>query len=50
MDDNGMLAIRANSQVRIDEFRYSGKEDGNERAFALLQGGFSCHYRRHRQP
>ena len=41
MDDNGMLAIRANSRVRIDEFRYSGKEDGNERSFfALLQGGF----------
>jgi hypothetical protein len=38
--DESMLAMRENSEVRIDEFRFSGKEDGSERGFfSLLKGG-----------
>jgi len=38
--DESMLALRENSEVRIDEFRFSGKEDGSERGFfSLLKGG-----------
>lgn len=40
LNDDGMLAVRANTKVRIDEFRYQGKQDGSERsALSLLQGG-----------
>lgn len=38
--DESVLAMRENSEVRIDEFRFTGKEDGTERAFfRLLKGG-----------
>jgi hypothetical protein len=38
--DESMLALRENSELRIDEFRYSGKEDGSDRGFfSLLKGG-----------
>ncbi|MBI2295883.1 MAG: FecR domain-containing protein [Betaproteobacteria bacterium] len=38
--DESILSMRENSEVRIDEFRFTGKEDGTERAFfSLLKGG-----------
>ncbi|HSE02259.1 MAG TPA: FecR family protein [Burkholderiales bacterium] len=38
--DESMLSMRENSEMRIDEFRFSGKEDGSERGFfSLLKGG-----------
>jgi hypothetical protein len=38
--DESLLSLRENSEVRIDDFRFSGKEDGTERAFfSLLKGG-----------
>lgn len=41
MADGGMLSIRPETKVKIDEFRFDGKEDGSERSvITLLQGGF----------
>lgn len=38
--DESILSMRENSEIRIDEFRFTGKEDGSERAFfSLLKGG-----------
>ena len=38
--DESILSMRESSEIRIDEFRYTGKEDGTERAFfSLLKGG-----------
>jgi len=38
--DESILSMRENSEVRIDEFRFTGKEDGSERAFfSLVKGG-----------
>ncbi len=38
--DESLLSLRENSELRIEEFRYSGKEDGSERAFFnLVKGG-----------
>ncbi|HXF65976.1 MAG TPA: FecR family protein [Burkholderiales bacterium] len=38
--DESVLSMRENSEIRIDEFRFTGKEDGTERAFfRLLKGG-----------
>lgn len=38
--DESMIAMRENSEIRIDEFRFSGKEDGSERGYySLLKGG-----------
>jgi FecR protein len=40
MEDGGKLAVKADSQIKIETFTYNGKEDGNERAlFALVKGG-----------
>lgn len=40
MTDGGILAIRQDSQIRIDEYRFNGQEDGNERSFfSLVKGG-----------
>jgi hypothetical protein len=40
MQDGGKLAVKADSQVKIETFKYNGKEDGNERVlFALVKGG-----------
>ena len=40
MEDGGKLAVKADSQVKIETYHYNGKEDGNERAlFALVKGG-----------
>lgn len=41
MTDGGILAIRQDSRVRIDEYRFNGQEDGSERSFfSLVKGGF----------
>lgn len=38
--DESLLAMRENSEIRIEQFRFSGREDGTERAFfRLLKGG-----------
>lgn len=38
--DESILSMRESSEIRIDEFRFAGKEDGTERAFfSLLKGG-----------
>jgi len=38
--DESLVSLRENSELRIDEFRFSGKEDGSERAFfSLAKGG-----------
>lgn len=38
--DESILSMRENSELRIDEFHFTGKEDGTERAFfSLLKGG-----------
>jgi hypothetical protein len=38
--DESILSLRENSEIRIDEYRFPGKEDGTERAFfRLLKGG-----------
>jgi hypothetical protein len=38
--DNGLLQIQPNSRFQINEYRFSGKEDGSESAvFKLLKGG-----------
>lgn len=41
MTDKGFLAVRPDTRLKIDTFKYSGKEDGSERSFfSLLRGGF----------
>lgn len=41
MVDGGFIAVRPNTSMTFDTYRYSGKEDGNESAVvSLLQGGF----------
>ena len=41
MVDGGFIAIRPNTDMGFDTYRYSGKEDGTESAVvSLLQGGF----------
>jgi hypothetical protein len=38
--DESIVSMREMSELRIDEFRFAGKEDGSERAlFSLLKGG-----------
>ncbi len=38
--DDSLISLRENSELRIEEFRYNGKEDGSERAFfSLVTGG-----------
>jgi hypothetical protein len=38
--DESIVSMRESSELRIDDFRFSGKEDGSERAFlSLLKGG-----------
>lgn len=39
--DGALMTLRSDSEVRIDEYRYEGKQDGNEKALmSLLKGGF----------
>lgn len=41
MVDGGFIAIRPNTDIGFDTYRYIGKEDGTENAIlSLLQGGF----------
>lgn len=41
MIDNGIIAVRPETTLRIDEYKFTGKEDGKERGFfSLLKGGF----------
>lgn len=38
--DESIVSMKESSELRIDDFRYSGKEDGSERGFmSLLKGG-----------
>lgn len=40
LTDESIVALRPNTEFAFTEFRYSGREDGNERAiFRLLKGG-----------
>lgn len=40
MSDDALLALRPETTIRVADFRYDGKEDGNERAVLdLLKGG-----------
>ena len=41
MVDGGFIAVRPNTNLGFDTYRYTGKEDGKESAvLSLLQGGF----------
>jgi len=41
MVDGGLLAIRPDTQMKFDEYKFSGREDGTERSvMSLLRGGF----------
>jgi len=41
MGDGGLMAIRANTQLRLDQYVFNGREDGNERSLlSLVKGGF----------
>ena len=38
--DESIVSMKESSELRIDDFRFSGKEDGSERGFlSLLKGG-----------
>ncbi|OGT12125.1 MAG: hypothetical protein A3J49_18185 [Gallionellales bacterium RIFCSPHIGHO2_02_FULL_57_16] len=41
MQDGGFVAMRPDTQLKFDSFKFSGKEDGSERSyFSLFKGGF----------
>lgn len=41
MQDGGFVAVRSDTQLKFDSFRFSGKEDGSEQSFfSLFKGGF----------
>ncbi len=41
MRDGGLIAVRSNSQLKFDSFKFTGKEDGDEKSFfSLFRGGF----------
>lgn len=42
MQDGGFIAVRPNTKLKIEQFRFSGQADsGNDRSFfALIKGGF----------
>lgn len=41
MQDGGLVAMRPDSKLKLDSFKFNGKEDGNERVFfSLIKGGF----------
>ena len=41
MVDEGIVAVRPDTTLRIDEYKFADKEDGSERGFfSLLKGGF----------
>ena len=41
MRDGGKMAIRANTQLKLDQYIFNGREDGQERSLlSLVKGGF----------
>lgn len=41
MEDGGFIAVRPDSRLKFDSFRFAGKQDGNEQSFfSLFKGGF----------
>lgn len=41
MQDGGLVAMRPDTQLKFDSFKFSGKEDGSEQSFfSLFKGGF----------
>lgn len=41
MKDGALISLRPNTTLKITDYRYDGREDGNERSFMeLLSGGF----------
>ncbi len=41
LNDGGLIAMRPDSRMRIDQFRFNGQADGSEQSvFGLLKGGF----------
>lgn len=41
MLDGGVIALRPDTQIKFDSFRYTGQQDGSEHSFtSLLKGGF----------
>ncbi|MDD5385203.1 MAG: FecR family protein [Gallionella sp.] len=41
MQDGGFVAVRPDTQLKFDSFKFSGKEDGSEQSFfSLFKGGF----------
>jgi hypothetical protein len=41
MRDGGFIAVRPETRMKFDQFRFRGKEDGEERGFfSLFKGGF----------
>ncbi len=41
MRDGGMVAVRPDTRMKFDSFKFSGKEDGSEQYFvSLFKGGF----------
>lgn len=41
MRDGGLLALRADTQLKIDSYKFNGQQDGSEQSFfSLLKGGF----------
>lgn len=41
MADEGMIALRPDSALKVEAYRYAGKEDGSEKGIlALIKGGF----------
>ncbi|MGD9787633.1 MAG: FecR domain-containing protein [Sulfuricellaceae bacterium] len=39
--DGGILAVRPDTRMKIDEYKFDGKDDGSERSFfSIVKGGF----------
>ncbi len=39
--DGGILAVRPDTRMKIDEYKFNGKDDGSERSFfSIVKGGF----------
>ncbi len=41
MSDGGFMAVRPDTRLKVDQYRYAGKEDGSEKGLvSLVKGGF----------
>lgn len=41
LSDGGIIALRPQTEFRLDEYRFSGEQDGSEKGFfSLIKGGF----------